>query len=226
MSSIFNKAREAITGAGKQVFESPLREIQGVMPLIERAGFALRSIELELGLTPKISVSIDRSTGSVEDLQALMERGDLSSTQKALVSGIQTAFSIESMALRNSFRMGGLKIGVGIPPSVSIFLVPMDEAHDHMHRPAHGPESALEQPGVGPLPQLPARSISEALPIQNADSRRVSAPSSPPPSGPTYAQLASQIPELQTTHNRSPFLVGCLFMIVGLALAIWLLLTL
>lgn len=107
--------------------ESAIVEVSNLRPALVSCGFALGPIEIELGPSPCIIVSVERSADSVRSVDQLRDHSGLTDKQHALVSGIQRALSLEGAIRRTGHKLAKLRIKLDATASITAILSPCAE---------------------------------------------------------------------------------------------------
>ena len=149
--------------------EHAIADVSHLRPDLAACGFSLGDIELELSASPAVVVNIHRTHGDAQHLTTLIERPELTSTQRGLVGAMQRAFEMDGMIQRTGHRMGAVRIKVGLPPVVTIALTRSGEPT------ALGESAPPTAPDAGPT-------MPEAQPVGPTLLADASPPAPPPPS--------------------------------------------
>lgn len=112
--------KEAIADAGTEKTVQLLSDLNLVLGLLPDAGFEIGEVEVELGLVPKVTISL-KLRGAVNEarlksLQEKMDNAMLSAVLSSLIqaSKLQDAVSVETLALKD------VKVVMTAAPTVAL----------------------------------------------------------------------------------------------------------
>lgn len=126
ISRVGNSIGQGVTSQTNRVVRATLDDLHDLMPLLEACGFEFGGIELELAMSPSISVRVHRTTGEPSDLDAILQDNtNLSRTQRTIISSLRQAYALEDTVMGAHFRIIDVRIRLGVPPSVSLILGPL-----------------------------------------------------------------------------------------------------
>ena len=144
------------TATGKDVLEAGLTEVSKLRPALTSCGFKLGKIEIGVAASPSITVTIERTHGNALSLATMLEKQDLTSTQRALVTSVHKAYAMAEMIRGTGHEVEGVRIALGVHPAVTIVL------------------ASAETPAE--LEQIPSTDEDPAQPPARADEAEVPTP--------------------------------------------------
>lgn len=118
-SKVAHVGRRGLTGAVKKLFE----EYSTFAPILERAGFIVGDIELQLTLPPAIVVCIEPTEAdALAKLNTVASEMELTDTQKGVLGLIKEAYSLEDIVKTHGHEIGQIELVFSVPPGVSVHL--------------------------------------------------------------------------------------------------------
>jgi hypothetical protein len=117
-SQVQDKGRESAQDA----IEALLGDVQGLKPILARAGFSLGNITISLGLPPGIVVAIIHDREVASGIEELAADTNLTNLQSLIVKSLKNAYSLTGMFQKYGYVIGQLSIEVGLIPKVTIVL--------------------------------------------------------------------------------------------------------
>lgn len=112
--------KEAIADAGTEKTVQLLSDLNLVLGLLPDAGFEIGEVEVELGLVPKVTISLKLGSAvneaRLKSLQEKMDNAMLSAVLSSLIqaSKLQDAVSVETLALKD------VKVVMTAAPTVAL----------------------------------------------------------------------------------------------------------
>lgn len=119
-----NIASLSIDEQVKQKTTEVLKAINELVPVLRKNGYAIRSVKVEIGIPPKIMLSLDRINASTELLEDILKEVDGDKIKTGIVKSLITINKMQDTFRKSRFEIGGLDIKLTFPPSVGIKLVP------------------------------------------------------------------------------------------------------
>lgn len=140
--SIFDKVKAAAQGlsdkakewvdAGIDKFKESLDALLALADRAEldRVGYRLTDVEIEVSLTPRIVVFLDR-TREVDDeaFAALLANHKDDSTVSTLLKALQQANAMDRRLRPRGRSMAGLRAELGVPPVLSLRYIAAEPVH-------------------------------------------------------------------------------------------------
>ena len=128
---MFEKAKEKLGKftSGEFVQEHVSEAIQSISelaPLLKKNGYTIQDIELELGLPTGIAVTFRRNENVTEELSKLLEECEGEKIKSWIIKSILKVNQMQEMFKKGKLEIFELKIGIKIPPSVSVKLKPIE----------------------------------------------------------------------------------------------------
>jgi hypothetical protein len=122
VKDVHQQTKDAGRDAAQEAVDSALQELQGLKPLLARAGFSLGNITISLGLPPGIVVAINHDREVASGLETLAAETNLTNIQSLIVKSLKNAYSLTGMFQKYGYVIGQLSVEVGLIPKVTIVL--------------------------------------------------------------------------------------------------------
>jgi len=179
------------TATGKDVLEAGLTEVSKLRPALTSCGFKLGKIEIGVAASPSITVTIERTHGNALSLATMLEKQDLTSTQRALVTSVHKAYAMAEMIRGTGHEVEGVRIALGVHPAVTIVLASAEAPaelkeipstdEDPAQPPAPADEAGVPTPAERTLASAGRTTvIGPGMPVAQTAPRPAVRPSRPP----------------------------------------------
>jgi hypothetical protein len=122
VKEVHQQAKDAGRDSVQEAMDNALQELQGLKPLLARAGFSLGNITIALGLPPNIVVAIIHDREVASGLEELAAATNLTNIQSLIVKSLKSAYSFTGMFQKYGYVIGQLSVEVGLIPKVTIVL--------------------------------------------------------------------------------------------------------
>jgi hypothetical protein len=122
VKDVHQKAKEAGRDSAQEAVDSALLDLQGLKPILARAGFSLGNITISLGLPPGIVVAIIHDREVASGIEELVADPNLTNIQSLIVKSLKNAYSFTGMFQKYGYVIGQLSVEVGLIPKVTIVL--------------------------------------------------------------------------------------------------------
>lgn len=124
-----------ITDAGHRKMKDLVDELHEDLPIFERAGYKLHSLEVELGITPKLipHFKVEKHI-SKEEQQTLLNEVKHKRVLHLLLSSLFKASYLKKVLRIGNLDFNGLKIELSAIPTVRLLFWESDEKHDEEFR--------------------------------------------------------------------------------------------
>lgn len=115
-----------ITGASStkvaRLVQSSLAEIRELEELLPHCGFLIGDIAMTVGISPKLTISVEQVENAEIDLSEVHASDDLSKTTTAVLRLLKTVYAMTSTFEGAGYTIGQVDIEVGITPKVTAHL--------------------------------------------------------------------------------------------------------
>lgn len=119
LSKVADVGRQGLATAVKKLFA----EYATFAPILERAGFIVGDIELQLTIPPAIVVCIEPTEADALDrLNTVTSEIELTETQKRVLGLIKEAYELEDIVKSHNHEIGQIELRFSVPPGVSVHL--------------------------------------------------------------------------------------------------------
>jgi len=112
-------AKEAVEDLGTQKTVQLLSDLNLVLSLLPDAGYEVDEMEVELGLTPKVTLSLKVGRGNEARLRSIQEKVD-NSVLSAIVSSLIEAGKLQDAVRVDTLEMKDVTVVLTAAPTVSL----------------------------------------------------------------------------------------------------------
>jgi hypothetical protein len=122
VKDVQQQAKEAGRESVQDAVDALLGDVQGLKPILARAGFSLGNITISLGLPPGIVVAIIHDREVASGIEELIADPSLTNIQSMIVKSLKNAYSFTGMFQKYGYVIGQLSIEIGLIPKVTMVL--------------------------------------------------------------------------------------------------------
>lgn len=125
----YDEAIDQIRGYGSQKLEEIVERFDSALPFIERAGFSVTEIEVELGVNPKLIPHVQAEDVIADEERALlMEEVAGRRLTATILSSLFRAADFGRRIDFTGYRFFEIEVEVGVIPSVKVKFMPTRRA--------------------------------------------------------------------------------------------------
>jgi hypothetical protein len=107
--------------ASSEKMNSLVNDLFNLAPLIEKTGFSMKEVNMELGIPPGINLIFTKEKDiAPETIEELLEENPDKEMFKLIVRAIQKADTIQKGMNLTNFTFKGMNIKLGLPPDVNL----------------------------------------------------------------------------------------------------------